>query len=524
MLDLETDPFLYGRKPEPFAAGFYDGATYWDYWGADCVAALASYLEFRPDPLLIYAHNGGRFDFFYFVEAGLVNDPIMIINGRLVKLGLGIHELRDSFAIIPVALKEYEKTKIDYDKFEADKRERHKPEILSYLRDDCLSLYKIVSAFVERFGPMLTVGGTAIKELAKFHKIIRGDAAHDALFRPFYYGGRVSVFEPGLHFSPVKKFKSFDVNSMYPFVMKNFLHPHGKQYLHFDHTPIDAWGNLQGYQGRPYFAIINAVNRQALPTRTNTGLTFDQEKGEFLACSHEIRTALKHGLLDIIKVKRAWLPLRLISFDRYVDYWMAEKIEGKNQGDRLRELFAKFLLNSAYGKFGQNPAHYYDYKIKRACEKIRGREWLLHMDYGEWEIWRKPAPKPRYFDVAVAASITSAARAVLLDALQSASRPMCCDTDNVICEGLDVPLSDTVLGAWKVEATGDRLGLAGKKMYALFSGRQCVKMASKGADLDPLDILALAKGEAVIWLQDAPTFKLGRPDPAFIDRVLSRTA
>lgn len=539
VIDFETDPFLYGRKPEPFAAGFYDGETYREIWSANCVELMRHYLAQIETPLLIYAHNGGKFDFFYFVEQGLVENPIMIINGRLVKLGMGRHELRDSFSIIPVALAKIgAKLEIDYDKFEADVREDHKAEILAYLKIDCVELYGVVKAFNDRFGPMLTVGGTAIKELGKLHHIIRGDESHDKIFRPFYYGGRVSVFEPGISKAkPGKPFKVYDVNSMYPHVMRDFQHPHGTRYLTIDNPDIDAWGNVAGYRNRPYFASIEADNfKGALPTRTRDGLRFDQEQGEFLACSHEIRVALKHKLINIHYVNRAWIPLALTNFAAYVDFWNAEKIAGRESGDKVRELFAKFMLNSAYGKFGQNPAHYFDYFIKHAADPIpccvkKGSAkcltcpvgWRMHMDYGEWEIWRKPTPKPRYFDVAIAASITSAARAVLLDALQAAERPLYCDTDSIICAGLHVKLSETELGAWKLEAEGQRIGIAGKKMYALYDGKECVKMASKGADLDPADIFSLARGEAVIWTKDAPTFKLGHDEPVFIDRVITRT-
>lgn len=541
VIDGESDPFLYGRKPQMFAWGFYDGVTYQDFWGTNfCTDQLIEYLERIDEPLMIYAHNGGKFDFMYLVERGAVNNPIMLINGRLVKVGIGKHELRDSFSIIPVALKQIgKKEKIDYEKFEESRRERHRAEILHYLAVDCEELYKVVSAFHTRFGPMLTVGSTAIKELDKLHPIRRGDERHDALFRPFYYGGRVSVFEPGVHKG---NFKVHDVNGMYPAVMRNSRHPYGTKYLTLNSPELDALGNIPGFEGRPYFAELECDNRAALPVRTKDGLSFDQTSGSFLACSHEIRVGLKHKLIDIHRVNKAWVPLSLISFGEFVDYWAAEKAAGKIEKNKTRELFAKFMSNSSYGKFGQNPAHYYDYYIKKFDAKIPSREWELHIDYGEWEIWRKPSPKHRYFDVAIAASITSAARAELLDAIMNARRPMYCDTDSNIGEGLDgVALSDTQLGAWKLEAEGVLLAIAGKKMYALFNRDKgikgcdkqctgempckrcgCVKMASKGADLEPADILALARGKTIVWRKAAPTYRLGAP-VTFIERHINRT-
>lgn len=520
VIDFETDPFLYGRSPEPFCGGFYDGTIYHDVWHSNCVHLLNDWLQELPEPYLLFAHNGGKFDFFFFVEEGLVSDPLMLINGRMVKLGLGKHELRDSYSIMPFALDKYKKTVINYDKFERSEREKHKPEIRAYMKDDCVDLFELVDAFVKRFGPMLTIGATAIKELGKLHPIKRGNEGHDRDFRDYYMGGRVSTFEPGTHRG---KFKIYDVNSMYPSVMRDQMHPYGQEYVTMTrNVEIDAWGNIPGYPRRPYFARIIADNDNALPVRTKTGLSFEQTHGEFLACGHEIRVALKYGLIKIHKVISAAVPLKVIRFDTFVDTFVAEKIAAKISGDKITEIFTKFVVNSAYGKFGQNPAHYYDYKIKRYDERI-GRDWQLLIDFGEWEIWRKPTPKPRFFDVAIAASITSASRAVLLDALMNATRPMYCDTDSIICESLNARLSETDLGAWKLEATGDRLGIAGKKMYALFDGQKCVKSATKGAALDPGDIFRLAKGETVNYRRDAPTFRLGVP-PVFIDRDIRRTA
>ena len=93
-LDLETDPFLHGRVPIPFAAGIYDGENYHDFWGKDCIAQMLDFLKNYPGKLLIYAHNGGKFDYWYLSHA--LSDPIMLIDSRIVKASLYHHEIRDS--------------------------------------------------------------------------------------------------------------------------------------------------------------------------------------------------------------------------------------------------------------------------------------------------------------------------------------------------------------------------------------------------------------------------------------------
>ena len=65
-IDLETDPFQHGRLPKPFLSGFDDGNRVVEFWGDDCILRLVEFLATLEDPYIIYAHNGGKFDFFYF--------------------------------------------------------------------------------------------------------------------------------------------------------------------------------------------------------------------------------------------------------------------------------------------------------------------------------------------------------------------------------------------------------------------------------------------------------------------------
>src|SRR5574337_1791244 len=87
VLDLETDPFEYGQMIQPFVAGFYDGSRYISIWSDDCVKRLVEILLREPEPLTIYAHNGGRFDFFYFLQ--YLEKDLRIVNGRIIQARLG---------------------------------------------------------------------------------------------------------------------------------------------------------------------------------------------------------------------------------------------------------------------------------------------------------------------------------------------------------------------------------------------------------------------------------------------------
>ncbi len=524
VLDFETDPFKFGRIPKPFACDLYDGETHNMFWGKNCVEALALFLENSDTEYLIYAHNGGKFDFFFLLIEGYIENPVRIINGRLVKAAMGKHELRDSYAIIPVPLKSYQKDEIDYEWFEEKERQKHKKIINEYLQSDCVYLYELVSAFVDRFGLKLTIGSTAMQKLNELHPFAKTNESHDEKFRPFYFGGRVECFKTGIHNG---EYEVDDVNSMYPYVMKEYDHPTGNGYLITDNT---KWinlktGELNGiFKNKPYFIHFTGKNRGALPTRTKTGLDFNIPEGEFFACGHEIKVALKYNLIDINEVHSLYIPNNTIKFGNYVDTYVEEKIKCQKDNDKVGTIFAKLLLNSAYGKFGQNPNNYMDYAIRMAGQPIPSYNdgWQLFADYKSFEIWEKPSESKTYFDVAVAASITSAARSVLLEAMQKTKGLLYCDTDSLICESFEGERDNHKLGAWKKEATGNSIAIAGKKLYALFDNEECVKLATKGVRLEPNDIVRVAKGEVVLWENAAPSFSL-MGEATFIKREVRKT-
>jgi hypothetical protein len=520
VIDYETDPFKYGRIPRPFVAGFYDGEIYREFWGDDCVQQLVDWLTYdAPHAYLIFAHNGGKFDFFLMLEH--LENPVKIINGRIVSAKLGRHELRDSFAIIPIGLGAYQKDEIDYAKFERECREQHRAEICNYLRGDCVYLHELVSAFVARFTAKITVGSTAIAELRKFHPFDQQREWHDQKFRPFYFGGRVEAIETGILDGD---WKVIDVNSMYPHVMADYDHPTGREYLVSYSAVMDKKGRMSGFARAPfYFAHIECRQDGAFPTRVkDQPLNFHVEHGEFWVTSHELKAAVELGLVSQVKVKSVHVPLKTIRFREFVEFWMAEKIAGKLTGDKIRELFAKFMLNSAYGKFGTNPDNYKDFMIQHQGDDMPPEPWSISSSHQcGVNLWEKDAQTKRYFDVATAASITSAARSVLLRALRNSRRPIYCDTDSIICEGTgNIELDPSRLGAWKLEAEGDRIAIAGKKLYALKQGDKFVKLASKGVRLTGASVFDLCRGGRVEWENDAPSFSLKKP-ATFIKRKIA---
>jgi hypothetical protein len=505
-----------------------------------------------------------------------------ILNGRLAKLMAKGFEFRDSYIMIPVALKEYDKTEIDYDLFEeypvcqlprayewfepsevrsrepTTTRELFKADIRAYQKDDCVFLGQLCQAWHELNGDKLTMASVALSRLRSFHGFETLSERQDDEFRPFYFGGRCEAFEVG-ELRANDSWQIFDVNSMYPYVMASQKHPV---------SGVPSY--TRRITPRTHFAYINATSHGALPRKADDGsLSFPHTRGDFHACIHEIRAAEEVGALTIHKVYWAAEFDVESDFSEFVLPFYQQRLEAKARGDKIATLFLKLVLNSSYGKFAQDPRKYENFLYDpesipfpqmcgRSCEQtdaggnplpceshcVKLAEdaepqyakdgWYLHTRRGDKCIYARPQKRRGnvgFFNVATAASITSAARAQLLRGLHAAKRPIYCDTDSIICEGLDqtlalkygMVLDENELGAWKTEAEGDTACIAGKKLYAVFDKGESIKKASKGVRLTAEQITRVCRGEVVEYKNPVPKFKLSG-DVDWITRNIRRTA
>lgn len=508
VFDCETDPFEHGSQIKPFSCGFYDGETYIDFWGDDCIDQFARYLLTRIDEvLLIYAHNLGGFDIHFLYDYFDNGIKPLIINARIVKAYLLHQEWRDSYKIIPAPLRDMQKDVFDYSKLKRNIREEFKDEILLYQRHDCEYLHEYIVEFHNEFGNRITVGNTAINILQSFYGFARLTERQDRNIRDFFYGGRCQVFEAGVI---EDDFKVYDVNSMYPYVMREYRHPIGGV-IH----------NSKVIDDDTAFVELDAWNNGCLPVRGSGGdLDFTCRFGRFFATIHELKAGLETGDVKVKRVHRILNFYQWTDFHLFVDHFYNRRLEAKDNGDKIRALFYKLILNSAYGKFAQDPTKYGDYVILDIDEMPEGgmhhKEenpdgWEPRYENGSRRIWwkRTSGRRPNFFNVATGASITGAARAELYKGIRSSDRVVYCDTDSVICRGSGVRLDERTLGAWKLEGEGSRIAIGGKKLYCLFDADgNVVKKASKGAQLSGEQILQVANGVEIEYRPEVPTFKL----------------
>lgn len=538
--DLETDPFAKGETPKAFAAGVLDPwGNYRYFWGKDCVVLLVAYMLDHPGRY--YAHNGGRFDLDYVLRCRALpfeRSEIVRIGGRVVKIQLGDLDLRDSYSLLPTSLAKLGtgKKSIDIAKMHRSKRAQHREEILHYLSEDCFSLHRALLRFFSDYGDCLTLAAAAWR-VAKARFDISTDRLEpeeDEELRRFYYGGRVQVFEGGEVKGPMAL---YDINSAYPAAM---IHGHfaGNDWHTSDRIPKNPG---------PWFVEFEG-EAAGLPTVDGGSLSFAPRKGKFFATGWEF-----HQAKPKLKGKPfVYLPGSKICFAEYVEHFFAEKAAAKERGDDTGELFAKLLLNSLYGKYGQNPAHYRETVLVPLCDAIDEDDWevVYETEAAGYAILERPLPADKirfaYKHVGVSASITGFVRAYLAKALAACRRPVYCDTDSILCGKFSGDVG-AKLGQWKHETNIDVGFIAGKKMYALhkagakwtrkkiadddvfvsgygWTARTGWKVAHKGIgkEMTIENLIEVARGGEVEIERLAPTFSF-KAEPKFIRRKVRRT-
>lgn len=521
-LDFETDPFVHGRVPYPFACGIYfSDANHYALWEPDIIEQTVRRLRKLP-PCTLYAHNGGKFDFHYLIEE---SNPggIIIRNGRVVEMQIGDVTLKDSWPLMCFPLEQYRKTKIDYRKFEANRRGKNKAEIISYMIDDCRDLLTLLTGFKAIVGDKDTIASASFYQMRKLGiDIITTNEEHDEMFRPFYYGGHTEAFRCGVFKG---NFKYVDINSAYPYAMLS-EHPSGTDYR--------LYKRIQSVAGQDFIRCM-AESQGALPLRANDGsLTFPRTKSaEFAVTGWEILAGMASKTVKIKKLIEVWRPQNTISFRPFVEKFYAMKAKAKANGDKIGELAYKYSLNAPYGKFAQNPRDFKEYILIGygfdPNTKDNEDEWTWEGDFGGVSLWWKPSYDGHgFYDVCTSASITGYTRAHWWRGFCASKGVLYGDTDSMICESSKVPLGSR-LGQWKKEACpvcgkSDRVieaRIGGKKLYGIKFACKHTIIHSKGARLSWAEMLDVCNGKTVKWSNAAPSFSLSGPH--FIERNITST-
>ncbi|KAJ8746889.1 hypothetical protein K2173_010161 (mitochondrion) [Erythroxylum novogranatense] len=277
----------------------------------------------------------------------------------------------------------------------------------------------------------------------------------DSFIRRGYYGGHTDVYKPygeNLYY--------YDVNSLYPFVMKEYPMPGGKPVWHANFEGMDL-DSLFGFI-EAYVVCPETIKKPFLPYRDkNNTLIFPT--GEFVGVyySEELKFARSLGY-TVIPISGYLFEKKESPFREFVSSLYENRLVAKQSGNEALAYVYKILMNSLYGRFGINPKS----TITEICDEDRYKSMFKKLIFAEQlseniyliiyhtntgkdtDYWEPPTNSA----VQLAVAITASARMYMYP---YTSREDCyyTDTDSVVL-GQPLPkdvISSSVLGKFKLE-------------------------------------------------------------------------
>ena len=291
--------------------------------------------------------------------------------------------------------------------------------------------------------------------------------------RRAYCGGRTECFWVGRR-QGVKTYK-LDVNSMYPYVMKEYSYPVAAVHT-VRNMPLTKLSKLL----EDFLVIADVVistDEPAYVRKDPAGLFFPVGEFETTLCTPELKYALDNW--HIVSVGQvSWYKHDYI-FRDFVDYFYNKRLEAKTAGQTAYALFYKLILNTLYGKFGQL---IYGWKVIDNCdlgiyrqEKVYNAKTgkVTYYRYHDGVVEESMEPEEAFNSFpAISAHVTAYARMYLWQLIMTAGRKnvLYVDTDSLFVteEGLAnlrTFIDPKRLGALKVEGETDYLEISAPKVY-----------------------------------------------------------
>ena len=295
---------------------------------------------------------------YYSITVGLSDTVKIEFRDSLKKLPMTVKRIAESFNLTLA------KGEIDYHSF---RPVGYLPsdEELEYLYNDVAIVAKALGQQLNSGMKRLTIGSDSLFE---YKKLMGGDKVFRKMFpvlptgmdseiRKAYRGGWTYPDKRFRGKVQHRKVRVYDVNSLYPHVMRKEVLPYGE--------PVYTDGIPEISDKFPLFVTTITFTAKIKPNHVPC---IQLKKNRFLAVSEyvdvidepltlsctsvDLELWSKHYDIDILSYEGSWMFKGVRGFfDEYIDKWMDVKMTTRGG---LREI-AKLHLNSLYGKFASNP-------------------------------------------------------------------------------------------------------------------------------------------------------------------------
>lgn len=532
VFDIETKGW-----DRPYCIGFYNGRLFKLFLGNDCIYDFLRFsITHKFRAYNIYAHNGGKFDFNFLADWLKESDrrlEFLFRGSTCVKLTVyhsnktdeeGNYVNRnntrfvDSYTLLPYSLDrltrdfnvQHAKTNFtengerDYEVLYRLYKQND-PKFFAYVQHDCMGLYEVLDKFYDLIHQQngcvgLTLASTSLKTfkngfLDKELKMTSRELNDE--MRQGYYGGRVEIFSL---FQDNGNYFCFDVNSLYPFVMRNNKYPISPPHV-VKNPSKDHYLKYEGFTecnvNVPYDLYL-----PVLPYRLDKKLFFPVGK--------------LHGIWDNILLQKAYekgckiYPLKGYVFKTdylfkdYVDrFYSLKKHSVPNTAPYI---IAKLLLNSLYGKFAQRQESESIVKILDPSNTEYEIKDVLDPDFNLFRV--KTESSGNHFLPQISMHVTACSMLVLYEymekILESGHNIAYCDTDSVFT---DHRLRQSErLGGMKLEYTYKRGYFLLPKTYYVCDGNGFKKVKAKGFIYEFQDKLTESSFKKALFYNDYSDF------------------
>lgn len=373
-------------------------------------------------------------------------------------------ELLDSLKVIPLPIakipkafgfeKEDSKLELDYEAYREPGHELTEEEI-AYIREDVVIAARALKILFDEGDTKITAGSNA---LANYKRSIGGEKKFRKMFPvPDYdeevrksYKGGFTYANPRFCGYDVGEGISFDVNSLYPSVMRYSLLPYGDpkrftgEYVPDKVYPLYVQAVKIDCTLKPDHVPCIQVKESMYSDRFSSTEYIEDTQGPIVRYVTNVDLALIFDQYDVHEIEyyEGWkFKASNHLFDGFIDECNETKVKAAEQGNEGMRFLSKLRMNSSYGKFGTNPECRSMKPVKRD-----GRIWYEKLE-------------PEHRDpiyIPAASFITAYARDKTIRSAQSVfDRFVYADTDSLYLTGTDVPEQLDVdpyrLGAWKLE-------------------------------------------------------------------------
>lgn len=325
------------------------------------------------------------------------------------------------------------------------------------------------------------------------HELVTDDDTNALeLARGSYVGGRVECYRLGRVEGPVYR---LDVNSMYPFVMRDSYYPVKliSTTRRASLEDLRAW--LSCYCVTALVDIFTPA--PAYPVIHEGRLVFPINRFTTTLCTPELHMALEAGHVE--RVHHVAVHERAVIFREFVTELWALRRKAAACGDALLEWLLKIFQNSLYGKWGQRGRVY---REAGQVEYTDARAWLeLDADTGTVYKHRALGGLHQIFAddaesynsmPAIAAHVCAYARAHLWRLQLTAGREdlFYCDTDSLDTsqagyDHLAALVNPAELGALKLESVEPWMVYHGPKDYESATKRKTKGVRAGAVWLEP---------------------------------------